>query len=174
VTQGHCEFFGGCIFVAAVCICRRTGSDDERRKFGAADASRKSAAGPKNSRERHLPKAEKERVVMKSMMLEDPFDPPTISKPNLFTAQSAVPKVDEATGALVHRVALEIPPGRNGLTPDLQLVYNSQQLDDGIVGYGWSLSIPYIKRLNRTGSGAYTATSTSHHRSEVSSRPRPA
>jgi RHS repeat-associated protein len=83
---------------------------------------------------------------------DEAFDPPTISNPNAFTVQSAAPKVDESTGALTHRVALDIPPGRNGLTPDLALQYNNQQLDDGIVGYAWSLSIPYVERLNRAGS----------------------
>jgi hypothetical protein len=82
---------------------------------------------------------------------EEVFDPPTISNPNLFTSRSSLPDVDQSTGAFVHRVPLDIPPGRNGLTPDLALQYNSQQLDDGIVGYGWSLSLPYIERFNRTG-----------------------
>ena len=82
---------------------------------------------------------------------DEVFDPPTISNPNLFTSHSSVPDVDQTTGAFVHRVPLDIPPGRNGLTPDLALQYNSQQLDDGIVGYGWSLSLPYIERFNRTG-----------------------
>ena len=82
---------------------------------------------------------------------DEVFDPPTISNPNLFTSHSSVPDVDQTTGAFVHRVPLDIPPGRNGLTPDLALQYNSQQLEDGIVGYGWSLSLPYIERFNRTG-----------------------
>ena len=56
------------------------------------------------------------------------------------------------TGALVQRIPLDIPPGRNGLQPDLALQYNSQNNVDSIVGYGWSLSIPYIQRLNKTGS----------------------
>jgi hypothetical protein len=32
------------------------------------------------------------------------------------------------------------------------LDYNSQRTKDSIVGYGWNLSIPYIERLNKTGS----------------------
>jgi hypothetical protein len=79
------------------------------------------------------------------------FHPPKISNPNLFTSHSSVPDIDQTTGAFVQRVPLDIPPGRNGLTPDLALVYNSQQLDDGIVGYGWSISLPYIERFNKTG-----------------------
>ena len=41
---------------------------------------------------------------------------------------------------------LDIPPGRNGLQPDVTLDYNSQRTQDSIVGYGWQLSIPYIQR----------------------------
>ena len=90
-------------------------------------------------------------VAQSSLAFAEVFDPPTISNPNLFTSRSSVPDVDQSTGAFTQRFPLDIPPGRNGLTPDLALVYNSQQLDDGIVGYGWSLSIPYIERFNRTG-----------------------
>jgi hypothetical protein len=47
---------------------------------------------------------------------------------------------------------LDIPPGRNGVQPDLALQYNSQKIEDGIAGYGWTITIPYIQRLNKTGS----------------------
>ncbi len=77
---------------------------------------------------------------------------PTIDAPQLFTHGSLAPKVSETTGALTERVELALPPGRGGMTPDLALVYNSQDRKDSIVGYGWSLSIPYIERLNKTGS----------------------
>ena len=67
---------------------------------------------------------------------DEVFDPPTISNPNLFTSRSSLPDVEQSTGAFQHRVPLDIAPGRNGLTPNLALQYNSQQLEDGIVGYG--------------------------------------
>jgi len=39
------------------------------------------------------------------------------------------------------------------MQPDLALIYNSQDTaNDNIVGYGWSLSIPYIQVLNKYGS----------------------
>ena len=69
--------------------------------------------------------------------------PPTIDIQTLFTFPSALPKVEQNSGALTERIALEIPPGRNGSTPDLALEYNSQQLTDNIVGYGWSLDSVY-------------------------------
>ena len=70
---------------------------------------------------------------------------PTVPNPT-FTFQSMQPKIDKATGALTQRISLEIPPGRNGLQPDLALEYNSQRFKDSIVGYGWNISIPYIER----------------------------
>ena len=79
--------------------------------------------------------------------------PPTITNPAVFSLQSATPKVDGTSGALTQTISLDIPPGRNGLQPDLSLDYNSQDTDqDSEVGYGWSLSIPYVERLNKTGS----------------------
>src|ERR1700747_391540 len=79
-------------------------------------------------------------------------NPPTILNPNVFS-QDSTPRVDGESGALTQKINLDIPPGRTGLQPNLSLNYNSQDTsEDGIVGYGWSLSIPYIERLNKTGS----------------------
>jgi len=77
---------------------------------------------------------------------------PTIQNPDAFTADKTAPRVDSQSGAFSQRIPLDIPPGRNGLQPDLALQYNSQSTADGIVGYGWSLSIPYVQRLNKAGS----------------------
>lgn len=77
---------------------------------------------------------------------------PTTQAPNLFSYQSIKPQVDHNSGALIEKIPVEIPPGRSGLQPDISLQYNSQQLqDDSIVGYGWSLPIPYIERMNKRG-----------------------
>jgi RHS repeat-associated protein len=63
------------------------------------------------------------------------------------------PKADEASGALAYEYNFQIPPGRNGFQPELKLVYNSQSAEeDSHFGYGWNISIPYIERLNKTGS----------------------
>jgi RHS repeat-associated protein len=77
---------------------------------------------------------------------------PTVSNPSVFTNADSKAKVDGATGAFTQRIAIDIPPGRNGMQPDLALDYNSQNTEDSIVGYGWTLSIPYIQRVNKTGS----------------------
>jgi Salmonella virulence plasmid 65kDa B protein len=61
-------------------------------------------------------------------------------------------KIDQNTGALETTYPISIPPGRNGLQPDVDLVYSSQNSQQGsILGEGWSTSIPYISRLNKSG-----------------------
>lgn len=61
-------------------------------------------------------------------------------------------EADSNSGAFVYGYPIEVPAGRNGLQPDLQLTYNSQNNDNqNLFGYGWSISIPYIGRLNKTG-----------------------
>ncbi|MEK7063779.1 MAG: SpvB/TcaC N-terminal domain-containing protein, partial [Patescibacteria group bacterium] len=77
---------------------------------------------------------------------------PTIFNPDVFTDTSSQLRVDGSTGAFTQRVSIAIPPGRSSLQPDLALDYNSQRAEDSIVGYGWSLSIPYIQRFAPTGS----------------------
>jgi Salmonella virulence plasmid 65kDa B protein len=92
---------------------------------------------------------------------------PTITNPSVFTSSDA-PKVDGPSGAFTQRVPLDIPPGRNGLQPDVSLQYNSQNTQDSIVGYGWSLSTPYIQRLNKTGSqNLYNSSAVQYFTSSV-------
>lgn len=79
--------------------------------------------------------------------------PPTVTSPTVFSYASSKPTVDGTSGALTETIPLDIPPGRNGLQPTLSLNYNSQDTDqDSLVGYEWSLSIPYIEVMNKTGS----------------------
>lgn len=61
------------------------------------------------------------------------------------------PNSGDNPGAFTYKFALALPPGRNGMTPDLDLTYSSTDHDDTGFGYGWSLSIPYIERYNKTG-----------------------
>ena len=63
-----------------------------------------------------------------------------------------VPEPDPTTGALKYSYAITVPPGRNDLQPDLELQYSSQNTDnDSAFGYGWSINVPYIQRLNKSG-----------------------
>ena len=57
-----------------------------------------------------------------------------------------------ALGAFNYTIPIEVPAGVNGMTPEIFLSYSSQnQNNSGIYGYGWSDSIPYIERQNKTG-----------------------
>ncbi len=76
---------------------------------------------------------------------------PTAFGSDPFGSQSSSLRVDGSTGAYTESISITVPPGRNGLQPSLSLDYNSQNTLDSMVGYGWSLSIPYISRLNKTG-----------------------
>ena len=59
---------------------------------------------------------------------------------------------DPLAGALNYSYPLTLPPGRNNLTPGLSLNYSSQPgANVNAFGYGWSVSIPSIIRINRTG-----------------------
>ncbi len=63
-----------------------------------------------------------------------------------------LPQVEQGSGALGHDIPITVPPGRAQLTPQLALQYNSHATDDlSWLGYGWSLNIPYIERVNTRG-----------------------
>lgn len=79
----------------------------------------------------------------------DPEGPPKIPdripKKNSFQSTNS-------TGALTYNVPIVIPPGRNNLQPDISLSYNSQATEgESILGQGWSVPIPSISRVNKTG-----------------------
>ncbi|USN87565.1 MAG: VCBS repeat-containing protein [Candidatus Nomurabacteria bacterium] len=60
--------------------------------------------------------------------------------------------VREGSGGFLYAYDIPVPPGVNGLTPQISLQYNSQgSSDQDILGYGWNLSIPYIERVNKHG-----------------------
>jgi len=62
------------------------------------------------------------------------------------------PVVSIIDGSLNYEYPIVVPPGRAGLTPDLKLVYDSNnRSQSSIIGIGWSLDIPYIQRVNKKG-----------------------
>jgi hypothetical protein len=70
-------------------------------------------------------------------------------------------KIDQNTGALDTTYPIAVPPGRNGMQPNVDLIYNSQNAQQGsIFGEGWTVSIPYISRLNLAGVENLYSTST--------------
>ena len=54
------------------------------------------------------------------------------------------------TGAAAYKVPIEVPPGRNSMTPEISLVYNSY-LGNGWVGVGWTLDMGAIQRSTKFG-----------------------
>lgn len=63
-----------------------------------------------------------------------------------WTLQLNEPTVSIATGAVAYQYPITIPPGKNGLQPNINLSYNSQRVDGIInwqtsewVGLGWSI-----------------------------------
>jgi hypothetical protein len=60
--------------------------------------------------------------------------------------------VGEFTGAAIYNYPISLPPGRNGLTPSVSIIHNSQDNSlHNFVGYRWSLNEYSIKRLNKKG-----------------------
>jgi RHS repeat-associated protein len=76
-----------------------------------------------------------------------PYDPNKDAIQNTFKV-----KADEASGALTFEYPIELPEGRNGMIPNIGFTYNSQNTsNEYILGYGWTMSIPYIERVNKKG-----------------------
>lgn len=73
--------------------------------------------------------------------------------------------VNSGTGAFEYTYDLVLPAGRGASSPKLALEYNSQQHSDTqIFGYGWDISIPYIRLINKIGvDQLYNASSTQYY-----------
>lgn len=55
-------------------------------------------------------------------------------------------------GSFSYEYPLAEPPGRNGIQPNFSLMYSSGNKEQiSPFGYGWSMSIPYVERINRKG-----------------------
>jgi RHS repeat-associated protein len=63
-------------------------------------------------------------------------------------------RVSAHHGAYNYRYDFPLPPGRNGMAPNLALVYSSQG-GRSYLGEGWSWNIPYIERSTKYGLPSY-------------------
>jgi RHS repeat-associated protein len=75
--------------------------------------------------------------------------------PSGAAANGAAPATDPFSGAAAHEIAIEVPPGTGGMTPQLSLRYASQARGDSWVGSGWSLGFPAITRSLESGTPRY-------------------
>jgi hypothetical protein len=76
-----------------------------------------------------------------------------------FTGLAETPRAATFTGAAVTTVPIELPPGRAGATPRLQLQYSSSE-GPGPYGYGWSLPLARVARSTKHGVPRYDASDT--------------
>ena len=59
---------------------------------------------------------------------------------------------DESSGAFTTSIPIKTPLGRKGVQPSLSLSYNSYRQEDiNIAGFGWTIDIPSIERINKRG-----------------------
>jgi len=76
-----------------------------------------------------------------------------------FVGVAGAPDANLFTGAAGTRIAIEVPPGRRGATPRLDLVYSSAG-SAGPYGMGWSLPLARVVRSTSHGVPEYTDDDT--------------
>ena len=69
-------------------------------------------------------------------------------------------QVDSSSGAAVLPIHLDVPPGRAGIGPNLNLVYSSLNRQLGNAGVGWNLDLGAITRSTKKGIPKYDDTDT--------------
>ena len=135
---------------------KETKTETDKHSIQSSDKSTPSDDDPKGEKDPHPDEPSKEDPTRMSLTSVNPAALSTNLTPS--TIKQLLPEADASTGALVYAYPLTLPPGRGGMAPDIKLQYNNQQTQDAsLVGHGWSLSIPSIERLNKTGTnGLYT------------------
>jgi hypothetical protein len=78
----------------------------------------------------------------------------SVSTSSCACAGAAPQRVETGTGTGNFSVPLELPPGRNGFQPQLQLTYSTGN-PNGPFGLGWALSVPAVRRKTSKGVPLY-------------------
>jgi RHS repeat-associated protein len=83
----------------------------------------------------------------------DPIDPfasalpaHDTSPPEGIASAAGDGSVDEQSGSASYRYPIAVPPGRNGMAPDLALSYSSGSPLRGGLAAGWTMALPSIER----------------------------
>ncbi|HMA46877.1 MAG TPA: SpvB/TcaC N-terminal domain-containing protein, partial [Frankiaceae bacterium] len=76
-----------------------------------------------------------------------------------FTGLAQAPEANLFTGSLTTGIALEVPPGRGGMTPQIALQYSSGG-GPGPFGHGWDLPLGRIERSSAWGTPRCTGAHT--------------
>lgn len=94
-----------------------------------------------------------------------------VNTPEAWRFEANLPQVSPFTGAAAYNYPIELPPGRAGLMPNIDVTYSSRsldgilankQMDQGELGLGWSFNDIAINRtLYSIGDGC--ATCAKHH-----------
>lgn len=73
--------------------------------------------------------------------------------------ESFTPNLSSGTGT--YAIPISLPPGRNGVQPSLALSYGTSS-GNGVVGFGWSLGVPFIARQSDRGLPSYVDAASWH------------
>jgi hypothetical protein len=66
-----------------------------------------------------------------------------------YTPNISIPNISEFTGAVNYQIPITVPPGRQGIQPELVLQYSDGK--KGLVGSAWSLELGAIQRQTKFG-----------------------
>src|SRR3990167_7812448 len=78
---------------------------------------------------------------------------------NTITGLSEKLDVDPTTGTAITTIPINVPQGRAGIQPNIQLLYNSSS-PNGMLGMGWLLDLGSIQRSTKRGAAKYSSSDT--------------
>lgn len=80
------------------------------------------------------------------------YDKSTAGSDSINLSSPKAPKTEGNTGTLRYEYGFSLPAGRSSVQPDISLNYSSaDESNQNLAGYGWSLNLPNITRINTNG-----------------------